>query len=276
MRMTRRLSRLRARALLLLLVLLVGSPGAYAAECDAADFELRVSGTQQCLVMRRFGTTQPDVMVVWLHGDVSSGGPADYHFAIAERAAREFADAKVLSVALVRPGYPDDRGNSSTVAFLQSGRADHYTKENVGEVGAAIGRLRDRFKPRKLIVVGHSGGAATAAILLGMKPGFADAAVLVACPCDLVAWRAGRRAWSRSENPIDWADRVDASTRVIALTGTRDDNTAPALAQAYVHKLRARHVDATFEALPGETHNGAFRAPEVFNALRTLLQQSPH
>jgi pimeloyl-ACP methyl ester carboxylesterase len=200
-----------------------------------------------------------------------SGGPANYHFSSTEQAVSQFAAMKVLSVALVRPGYPDGSGDSSSVAILQRGRADHYTKENLAEVGTAIERLRARFQPKRVVVVGHSGGAATAAVLLGMKPKLIDAAVLVACPCDLVAWRAGRREWSRSENPIKWVAQVDPSTRVVALTGAKDDNTRPELARMYVEALKAHGVDATFQLLADETHDSAFRSSEVFNAVRTLL-----
>jgi pimeloyl-ACP methyl ester carboxylesterase len=177
---------------------------------------------------------------------------------------------KVLSVALVRPGYSDGSGDSSSVALLQGGRADHYTKEDIMEVSVAIERLRAKCQPKKVVVVGHSGGAATAAVLLGMKPKLIDAAVLVSCPCELTAWRAGKREWSRSENPIKWVDGVDPSARVVALTGAKDDNTFPELARTYVEALRARGVDATFRLLADETHNSAFRSLEVSNAVRTL------
>ena len=262
---------MRTYRILMLVVLAACSQSTLAATCSAEDYELKVSGASQCLLMRRFGASDPDVMIVWLHGDVSSGGPANYHFASAEQAVNQFAPIKVLSVALVRPGYPDGSGDASSVALLQGGRTDHYTTENFLEVGAAIGRLLAKFQPKRVVAVGHSGGAATVAVLLGMKPRLVDAAVLVSCPCELIAWRAGRREWSRSENPIMWVDRVDPSTRVIALTGAKDDNTRPELAKSYVDALRARGVDATFQLLADETHNSAFRSAEVFNAVRTLL-----
>ncbi len=262
---------MRARTRVLLLLALLAAQPAAASVCASDEAQSDVTGVDQCLLMRRYGAGATDVLLVFIHGDVSAGGPADYHYAIAERAAREFAAAKVTSVALVRPGYGDASGRESTVAMMQRGRSDHYTRENLAEVGAAIERLRGKLKPRTVIVIGHSGGAATAAILLGMMPGLIDAAVLVSCPCDLVAWRSGRRAWSRSENPLDWADRVDAAAHVVALTGANDDNTLPALAQAYVDKLRARKVDAKFDVLPGATHNGAFKSPAVLDAVRGLL-----
>ena len=137
--------------------LLAMTPVCFADICKTDDFETHVSGASECLIMRRFGTTEPEAMMVWLHGDVSSGGPANYHFAIAERAAREFSASKTLSVAIVRPGYPDGNGSSSTVSPAQSGRSDHYTKENVAEVATAIEHLKKQFSPRKVIVIGPFG-----------------------------------------------------------------------------------------------------------------------
>jgi hypothetical protein len=72
--------------------------------------------------MRFFGVEQPKTMVVWLHSDVSSGGPANYHFPIADRLTKDLSPESIASIALVRPGYPDGEGNSSTVAFHHSGR----------------------------------------------------------------------------------------------------------------------------------------------------------
>jgi pimeloyl-ACP methyl ester carboxylesterase len=213
-------------------------------------------------------------MLVWFHGDISSGGPANYHFGLAQKAAEDFSTSGVMSVALVRPGYPDGSGASSTVSPLDAGRSDHYTQENIAEVGAVVEKLRLKYKPKTVIIVGHSGGAATAAILLGMKPQLADAAVLVACPCELVSWRSSRQGpWPRSENPTRWAEKIPASTRVIALTGTSDDNTSPNLASTYVDLLRSRGIDATFQPVAGATHNSALRSPDVFAAIAKLLQR---
>lgn len=261
-----------ARLLFLFCALFVARPG-FAATCDAEDFVTRVSGDSQCLVMRQFGDVRPDVLLVWLHGDVSAGGPANYHFAIAQKSVSAFASARVLAVALVRPGYPDGSGNESSVAAAHGGRSDHYTKENVGEVATAIERLRDRYQARSVIVIGHSGGAATTAIALGMKPKLIDAAILVSCPCDLVAWRQGRRAWPASENPIAWVGQIAPSARVIALTGERDDNTSPRLAGDYVEALKARQIEAEFRLLGNESHNSAFRSAELTQALGELLRQ---
>jgi dienelactone hydrolase len=241
------------------------------ADSDAdGDFTTRIKGVSETLVMKRFGSDTPSVMIVWIHGDVSAGGPANYHFKVADKVASKFSSDKVLCVALVRPGYSDGEGGTSTGNNYN--RSDSYTKDNINEVGTAIERLRTHYKPARVIVVGHSGGAAYTAVLAGMKPKLAEAFVLVSCPADLVAWRNGRRAWNRSENPITWVDKVSKTVKVVALTGSKDDNTFPDLAKSYVEALKSRGVDANFVLVPGENHNGAFTSNEVMNTVQSLLK----
>lgn len=248
---------------------LFAAADAAGAPCSGEDFETRVSGESECLLMRRYGPTEPSAMVVWLHGNMTSGNPADYHFPIAQKAAADFSAHKLLSVALVRPGYPDGTGASSSGNAF--GRGDNWPKEIIAEVGAAIQRLRLRYKPSAVILVGHSGGAATAAVLLGMKPQLAEAAILVSCPCDLVAWRGGRSTWFRSENPMQWLDKVGATARVVALTGTNDSVTPPDLGKAYVEGLKARGIDAAFRPIPDTGHGEALGAAAVSDAIAGLL-----
>ena len=262
-----------AKVFLTALLVVLTATSARAAPCETEDFATKVTGVSQCLLIRRYGPTEPSAMVFWIHGDVSSGGPATYHFRLAQKAAEDLVASNVMSVALVRPGYPDGSGASSTVALLHSGRSDHYTQENIAEVGAVIEKLRLKYKPKSVIVVGHSGGAATAAVLLGMRPQLVEAAVLVSCPCELVSWRSARggREWGKSENPTRWIEKISTSTRVIALTGTKDDNTSPNLASSYVDLLRSRGIDATFHAIAEATHNSALSSGAVFDAIARLL-----
>lgn len=260
--------------LLLSVISLFFASPTFGAPCNSEDFETSMTGVSECLLIRRYGSGEsmsPQTMLVWIHGDVSSGGPATYHFALAERAAARFANEKIVSVALVRPGYPDGSGNESS--GYHNGRSDHYTSENISEVGGVVEKLRLKYKPNIVVLIGHSGGAAIAAVLMGMKPGLAEAAILAACPCELVRWRTHRRGrpWTQSENPIRWVDKVSPSAKVIALTGSNDDNTLPVLAKSYVDALLARGVDASFQVVPDETHNGVFGSAAVFEAIGKII-----
>jgi pimeloyl-ACP methyl ester carboxylesterase len=252
-------------------MLLVTETSSFAGKCQIEDFETKVSGETACLLMRRYGSNEPAVMVVWLHGNMTSGHPANYHFPIAQKAATDFASENLMSVALVRPGYPDGSGESSS--GNDYGRGDNWNRSNIAEVGAAIENLRHKYKPKTLILIGHSGGAATAAVLMGMKPQLAEAAILVSCPCDLVLWRTGRARWSRSENPIQWIDKVNIAAKVIALTGTKDNTTSPEVITGYIEKLKARGIDSIFEPIPGVEHGNALESGAVLGAVARLLHR---
>jgi pimeloyl-ACP methyl ester carboxylesterase len=258
--------------LIAILMLLATVSGACGAPCEIEDFETKISGESECLLMRRYGSTKPTTMIIWLHGNITSGGPANSHFRIAEKEAADFADENVLVVALVRPGYPD--GTSESSSGNDHGRADNWPMATIADIGKAIESLRLKYKPRTVIIAGHSGGAAITAVLLGMKPQLADAAILIACPCDLVTWRAGRRGmpWV-SENPLQWADRVSPTVKVIALTGIWDDTTASGLSKAYVESLKARGIDAIFQLVPDTGHVDILKSPAVSEAILRFLHR---
>lgn len=239
------------------------------ASCPGGDFTTRVEGLEHCLVMARYGADHPRTLVVWLHDDLPGSGPADYHLTLARETARRFAEQGVMSVALLRPGYPDAQGARS--GGEHRGRSDHYTLPIADEIAAAIERLRARFDPATVIAVGHGGGAAMAAIVLGRHPRLLDGAVLVGCPCDLVLWRMGRRYWGRSQDPVRWTGTVRREARVMALTGERDSRTTPELAQSYVELLQTRGVDARFRMIAQADHETAARSPQVQTAIGQLI-----
>ncbi len=157
-----------------------------------------------------------------------------------------------------------------------NGRADNWQRPTVLEIGAVIERLKAKFKPETTILAGHSGGAAISAILMGMQPDLADAAVLIGCPCDMVEWRKGRgRAPWKSEDPLKWASQVKQTARIIALTGSGDDTTAPGLSKTYIGKLQERGVKAEFRLVPDAGHMDVLQSQAITDALAELLRYCP-
>lgn len=213
-----------------------------------------VRGNDLCLAFKTFGAAgQPgQTLVVLLHGDLSGGGTVDGMAARAAAVAQ--AAPSVLAVALARPGYAFADGSASTGSA--NGRRDHYTAVNIDAVADAIRRLKAAHRPARTVVAGHSGGAATAGVIAGRHPDIADAYVLLSCPCDVAAWRSGRgsRGWKNSLSPSDFVADVPPAVRVIAVTGTDDDNAPGNLARTYVDSLRRRGVDATYRDAPGAGH----------------------
>ena len=239
------------------------------AACPAPDNEHRVAGQKECMAIRTFRPPSPvpnPILIVYLHGDLSDGSPADY---IYQRAREAVADGRIV-VAMLRPGYFDSEGNQSTGDNFD--RNDSYTASNVDAVAAAIQTLREYHKASAVVVVGHSGGAAIAGVIIGRHPGLIDAAVLVACPCDVPAWRSGRRPWTRSLSPHDFVKKAPADAKVTVISGDRDDNVRPALAKAYADNLAKRGISARFILVPGAGHDDVMRKPELRAALDQLVR----
>lgn len=256
---------------LVLTLLTAGTAGAGASEagCETPDNVKRVAGAKLCLAIKtwapaRAGTAS--TLLVFLHGDVSRGGPADYLF----RIAAAYASPAVISVAMMRPGYYDRDGNRSTGDNF--GRRDSYTAENIEAIADALGNLKRHHGADKLVVLGHSGGASIAGVILGYRPGLIDAALLFSCPCDISRWRSdrGRRPWERSLSAHSFLDSVPGTAKVVAVTGEKDRNTRPHLARDYVSALRERGVEATFVLAEDGSHS--FRSLPVREHLDRLLQ----
>ena len=68
-------------------------------------------------------------------------------------------------VVLIRPGYDDWFGYRSSGST--NGRRDNYTSHNIAAVASALATLKSFHGPRRLIVAGHSGGAAITAVIIG-------------------------------------------------------------------------------------------------------------
>lgn len=237
-------------------VLILCTPAAAQADaCAGRDAARNVAGDRLCLAMRAFGVRAAPggTLVVVLHGDASSGGPANYHFEL----AREIAAARPAAsvVALVRPGYAD--GDGLTSDGNHYGRRDHYTAENIDAVAASIASLRARTGAARVVGIGHSGGAATLGVIAGRRPGTLDAVLLLSCPCDIPAWRAmgSARPWAQSLSPHDSIAAIPAGTRVIAAVGTGDSNTWPRLSETFVAALKKRGLPAELVAIDGVGHN---------------------
>jgi len=244
---------------------------AAAAPCDAPDHLTRVSGGGECLLIKTFGqAAQAATLFVLIHGAHSSGSPATSMVGPAAALQRQ-AGPNTVAVALLRPGYNNAAGEYSSGNAV--GRADNFYAENIDAVADAIRRLKAFHKARRVVLIGHSSGAAIAGVILGRHPGLADAAVLAACPCDVPTWRAMRgRSGSPwiSESALRYVERIPAATAVAVIVGTQDVDTPPALSVAYAEALRARGIAAELSLLDGIDHVAIIGAPEVLAAALRL------
>ena len=233
--------------------------------CPQADGVTQVNGQEECLVIQTTTSTQmggnasgkPDKkaksarkLLVYLHGDSSRGGQFDRHF----KHFTPLASADTVFVGMIRPGYADAKKNASTGDRMGGG--DNYTAHNVDAVAHALQTLKTQYAARRLVVVGYSGGAATAGVILGRHPELIDDAVLIACPCDLAIRRQGKSNQNRrSISPSEVADRVFKTVHVTAITGDKDVNTAPDQVTGYIETLQKRGVKAQYLQVKQATHD---------------------
>jgi pimeloyl-ACP methyl ester carboxylesterase len=247
---------------------LIGSaPSAFAQSAIVAQDTARTVGTMWVTTTQRIKSkiyentrlSQHPILVIVVHGD-SPDGPPTYQYRFAERAAAAISDAVVAAV--LRPGYSDGEDSSDGMRGFTTG--DNYTPEVVNAVAAVLSELRDRYHPRRVILVGHSGGAAIVGDLLGQQGAAVDGALLVSCPCDLTEWRKhmqsvkGGAIWERpvrSLSPLALVDNVPASAKIWLLVGSDDQIAPSALTLAYAEALRNRNVAVSVTIAPGLGHN---------------------
>jgi pimeloyl-ACP methyl ester carboxylesterase len=215
-------------------------------------------------------------LVIVLHGDAPRAKPG-YHYRFAAAVAGQSSD--VVAVGLLRPGYTDPAGNTSDgVRGLTTG--DNYNARNTDSIAAAIGELKRRWNARKVVLVGHSGGAALTANILGRHPKAVDAAVVVACPCDVTKWRAhmyNQQRWDGwlekvdTVSPIEVMPNIASELPVRMLVGTADDVTPPSLSIEYEAAAKKLGKNVTLHQLEGVDHEALF-APAVFAAVSELAK----
>ncbi len=209
-----------------------------------------------------------NAVVVVLHGDMSNGKNPTYHYSFAKTVAK---NKGTTAIALLRPGYGDGKQTSKGST---NNRRDHYTKANNDLVAKALISIKKTYKPRKLIVVGHSGGAAQLGAVIGRYPGIANSAVLVSGPFNISKWRATRNSdWPRSQSPHKYLKNVPKSTRIIAITGTSDTNTQPKLAKDYITKAKALGLSAQYIPIAGASHSFRKLSPRAAAVVKSEIKR---
>lgn len=234
----------------------VGSSHADDSDCQPADMVDYVPSKDECLAIKTY--LPADVgsakrLVVVLHGDLSRGGPADYIFPLAERAA----ELGQIGIAMMRVGYSGGGRRSTGTPSRQENRSNLYTADEFDAVAEATAALKAHYGVSEVVMIGHSGGAATAGVILGRHPGLLQRALLISCPCNIDNWRRlrGRNPWPRAQSPDDYVDDIQPGTFIRLLVGSRDTNTYPTLSEDYVDDAVGRGLDAVLYTVSGAAHN---------------------
>ncbi|MDX2439144.1 MAG: alpha/beta hydrolase [Desulfobacterales bacterium] len=152
------------------------------------DISNEIIADNSCTKIRTYRSadvTDKPILVVALHGDSPFNNPG-YQYRFAELVANK--NSNVISVGMLRPGYTDPLGRTSD-GIKGDAIGDNYDEKRVNQIAQAITKLEKLYSPSKVILAGHSGGAAITANLISLFPLLIDHAFIVSCPCDVNVWR---------------------------------------------------------------------------------------
>ena len=205
-------------------------------------------------------------LVVFIHGSVSGGGPANYLYRYAEQFAESHKD--VEAIAILMPGYFDKAGK-------RSDGSDHgrRTYEATAELKGALIELKARYQAKDIFAIGHSNGAMNIGGLLGKYPGLISGAVLVSGIYDLNAISQMRGKQYSGISGQDYISSIAPSTTIIAVHGTQDFTVPFEQSQNYVAAAKAAKLKADLKTIDGVGHDfGGPLAQTAMSALNTLVR----
>lgn len=230
----------------------------------ANDYQTVVEGMQIAPFGTPASTPSETRIVVFLHGH---GGKGDYLLWTAEH----YAQAGTVSIVMAQPGCTIE-GRKSV------GRHDKdcFRTGRVAAVANALTSLKHHYQTDNLHVVGHSGGAAMAGVILGMYPGLVKGALLAACPTDVPRYLSmhGWGTWPRSKSPIKLIDTIQPDTKILLITGEQDSNTYPVLAEDYAAKAKAAGLDVEIAIDPTSGHNDVIDSYQFHDYMKLLLGET--
>ena len=254
-------------------------------------------GRLKTQVFSRRDVSDHPVLVLILHGDIPNPRP-DYQYLFAKAITLGWPDAPersaslrsalgdgwkdhdVVAAGILRPGYADPSGDRSS-GEMGDAIGDNYTPDVVDAVASATRQLKELYRARAVVLVGHSGGGAIVANVLGRHPDLVDGALLVGCGCDPEAWRSRMQVqmsgpmWDKpnpSLMPLSMVGQIREGTLVRLIVGAEDDVAIPADSRRYTEALLQRGIDARLRIEPELGHN-ILITPASFRELGCLVRE---
>lgn len=241
-------------------------------ECDRQDFVTQVSAAGHCLalnVYRSPALADKPTLIAYVHGDnlENSGDRAVAGF---RKIFPQLPQRNVIFAAITRPGYANDKMRSNGQTYYHEG--DAYRSHTVSAVSQAILNLKDHYGAKRLVVIGHSGGASILANAMGAEQRFRpNVAILLAGNFNLKKWAEHRSFpnWYRGRglSPHAQITGISPNVKIIAMTGENDTNTLPDFAAAYVKDLTAAGKQASFTPVKNTDHDNILKNLNMWQAL---------
>ncbi len=241
------------------------------AECSNILEEVNVHNV--CTKIKTFqseSVTEKPIMLIALHGDSPYNNPS-YQYRFASQVAQK--SENIISIGMLRPGYTDHLDRTSDGKRGKT-VGDNYDEIRIHQLAEAILKLKSHHNASKIILAGHSGGAAITAKLIALYPKLVNHAFVVSCPCNINSWRADMYKKSQYDgfkgdldvsSPIDLVNRISDETKVSIFVGDKDDVAKPYLSQEYEMVLKSTNKQVQLTEIPGN-HN-LFLNKKIIEAL---------
>jgi predicted esterase len=247
------------------------------AECD--DILNEIFAGNSCTKVRTYrsaNVTNKPLLVVALHGDSPFNNPG-YQYRFAKKVA--YKNSNVISVGILRPGYTDPLGRTSD-GIKGDAIGDNYDEKRVNQIAQAITKLEMLYSPSKVILAGHSGGAAITANLISLFPLLIDHAFIVSCPCDVNAWREDMFSLTNKSifkgkietlSPIDLVEHLNKNTIISLFVGKDDKVARPILSEKYQTAAKKEGSKVTLEIIEGQ--HDIFLSPDIIYAITNIISR---
>ena len=240
--------------------------------CDRKDTLNYISTQNGYLYVKTFKSDSIGLnsnLLIVIHGDAPFNPPS-YQYKLSKKISEQVNNTVIVSI--LRPGYKDNEGNKSDgKRGLTTG--DNYTEEVINSLTSVIKELKNRFKPSRTLIVGHSGGAAISANIVSLTPNLADKAILVSCPCDVEAFRKSMAlkqpfygAWRdsvKSISPINIINKICVKTDITLIHGQQDDIVPFEIAETYYKQLKSNNIKAEIIKVEGAGHEILLSDPVI-------------
>ena len=240
--------------------------------CEKEDFIKYISaGKNKCIAILNLGKIEKGKknLIVFLHGDGSPNSPRPGIPKKSQiRFAKELINDNNNIFLFARPGYfIRERGSSEEDRYSSGPRnaikstVVNYDWKNFQILAPALQNLKKYYKPKKLILIGHSGGAYQGGTIHGKVPGLVDINILISCPCD---WETRKKLsngkkWEtksqlkelKKNSPSFNYKDIDLKSLNILIVGKDDKNTAPGVSKYYYDLLKKKKLQVKLHIIDG-------------------------
>jgi len=228
------------------------------------DRQFEVEGLQILVYGDIAKLTRP-TLNIFLHGESCVADHMKYM-------AKNTVKKNALSIVMARPGCTLNGKKSTGLHHT----FDPFTTERVDAVAKATRSLKEQHDAGKVYLIGQSGGAAVAGIILGRFPELADGMVAVAFPAnipELAAYHNLVLGEYKSLSPHDYIGKIKPTASIHIIVGGKDTLIPPRLSEGYVDEARKRGLEVKYWILDGKDHNTALNTTSVWRRINNLADE---